>query len=209
MIRPLIRVVMALTISAMAAATNDDDLSDDELAARVARRGDSAQAMQTGRAAFDRLYTRHAPLLSAFLAARVRRDHRDDLNQEVWRRAWQYLPDQYQGGNFRAWMHQIARNAIVDLGRKKHAEPLVGPESLVDRRGEPPDASLIEHERKTILERCLDALGADAAALVKGRLGGENYEDLCVRLGMKAAKAHKLWHKLKRQLQDCVGRALS
>ena len=58
------------------------------------------------------------PLLLAFIVARVPSSDCDDLHQEIWQRAWVALPGQFQGGNFRAWLHQITRNAIIDLSRK-------------------------------------------------------------------------------------------
>src|SRR4051794_32734263 len=104
----------------MAATLPETDPSDDELAARIARRGDSDEALRVARAAFEQLYQRHARLLSAFLTTRVRRSELDDLHQEVWQRVWLRLPAHYQQrGQFRAWLHQIARNALIDHGRKR------------------------------------------------------------------------------------------
>lgn len=183
--------------------------SDDELAALVARRGASEADLQAARAAFEQLYRRHARLLSAFLSSRIRRDGLDDLNQDVWRRAWDFLPAHYHGGSFRAWLHQIARNALIDQGRRKQAEPLDGREKRLESPDEAPDRRMIERERRDVLKRCLDRLSPEAAALVKGRLGGENYAELCVRLGMKPERAHKLWHMVKAQLRRCVEQALS
>jgi len=183
--------------------------SDDELAALVARRGASEADLRAAHAAFERLYRRHAHLLTAFLRSRFRRDGLDDLNQDVWRRVWDFLPVHYHGGNFRAWLHQIARNALIDQGRRKQAEPLDGREERLSSPNAAPDRLLIEHERRDALKRCIDRLSPEAAALVKGRLGGENYTELCVRLGMKPERAHKLWHMVKAQLRRCVEQALS
>jgi DNA-directed RNA polymerase specialized sigma24 family protein len=71
----------------MASSAPGVELTDEELAADVARRGDSDRAMQAARDAFKRLYRQHAPLLLAFIGARVRPTDREDLHQEVWRRA--------------------------------------------------------------------------------------------------------------------------
>lgn len=188
----------------MTATPSETSPSDDELAARVARRGGSEPDLRDARDAFEQLYGRHARLLSAFLSSRVRRDRLDDLNQEVWRRAWASLPAHFHGGNFRAWLHQIARNALIDQARRKQSEPLEDRDARLESREEPPEAWLIERERREALRRCLERLGAEAAALVKGRLGGENYTELCIRLGMKPERAHKLWHTVKAQLRQCV-----
>ena len=57
------------------------------------------------------------PLLRAFLLARVARSEVDDLDQLAWLRVWKSLPDA-DPGPFRAWLFQIARNALIDHSRK-------------------------------------------------------------------------------------------
>jgi hypothetical protein len=54
------------------------------------------------------------------------------------------------------------------------------------------------------LKRCLDRLGAEASALARGRLGGEDYSELCERLGLMPERAHRLWHTVKLQLRICA-----
>ncbi len=118
----------------MASTLAQTNQSDELLAAAVARRQDSDRALRAARESFEQLYRHHAPSLQAFIAARVRPENRDDLHQEVWRRAWQHLPDQFHGGNIRAWLYEIARHVIIDEGRKRKAESLADPEVLVDGR---------------------------------------------------------------------------
>ena len=52
----------------------------------------------------------HGPLLRAFLSGRVARASLDDLDQDVGQKVWARLPDRYRPGNFRAWLHQVARD---------------------------------------------------------------------------------------------------
>src|SRR4051794_37643012 len=146
----------------MTAARTETTPTDEQLAAIVARREESDPASRAARAAFEVLYGRHAPPLLAFLAARVRRADLDDLHQDAWRRAWQHLPAGFRGGNFRAWLFRIARNLVIDRGCKPHLEALIEGETLPDDRPEPPDARLIEHERREALRRCLERLDATA-----------------------------------------------
>ncbi len=68
---------------------------------------------------------------------------------------------------------------------------------------------MIEQERMAILKRCLDGLDAVSAALVRARLGGEDYAAICGRLGLKPERAHKLFHQAKDRLRHCVERAPS
>jgi RNA polymerase sigma-70 factor, ECF subfamily len=192
----------------MASTVPQTERTDDDLAAVVARRGESAGALHAAQKAFEQLYRRHAPLLLAFVAARVRPADRDDLHQEVWERAWNHLPEQFHGGNVRAWLHQIARNAIIDQSRKARPEPLAAPETLLDGRGHSAHDRLIEYERSEALRRCLEKLNDTAAALVRARLAGDDYAEICQRLGLAPQQAHKLFHTSKDQLKTCVERAL-
>ena len=56
----------------MAAFVDETTQNDEDLAATIARRGASDRAFGAATDAFERLYRRHAPLLLAFIAARVR-----------------------------------------------------------------------------------------------------------------------------------------
>lgn len=193
----------------MTAAASEITVTDEDLAALAARRTDSDGALGAARDAFDRLYRRHAPLLLAFLAARGRRTDLDDVHQDVWSRVWTRLPDQFQGGNFRAWLYQIARHVVIDRARKHKPDALVDEHTLQDRNHEPVDQPLIEAERGEALRRCLEKLTTEAATLVRARLAGEDYTQVCARLGMASSRAYKVFHEAKAQLQACVERALS
>jgi RNA polymerase sigma factor (sigma-70 family) len=188
----------------MAVIVNETTRSDEELAAEISGRDASERAFRAAREAFEGLYRRHAPLLLAFLSSRVHASDRDDLHQEIWQRVWVSLPAQFHGGNFRAWLHQIARNAIVDLGRKKRSSALADPLLVVDGRSEQAHTLLLEQERKEALERCLKALKSELATLVRARLGGDSYADIRGRLGLRPEQAHKMFHLAKAQLKTCV-----
>jgi RNA polymerase sigma factor (sigma-70 family) len=148
------------------------------------------------------------PLLLAFIAARSRPADREDLHQEVWRRAWHHLPEQFHGGNFGAWLYQIARHALIDHGKKRKAEVLADPELVPNGRSRHDDDGVLERERMEALRQCLEKLNATAAALVRARLAGEDYSDICRQLGLTSGQAYKLFHSSNDQLKTCVERAL-
>jgi RNA polymerase sigma factor (sigma-70 family) len=180
---------------------------DDKLAAACARRGDP-HARRLGDAAFRTLYDRHAKRLLAFLGGRVSMAALDDVHQEVWAKVWQAMPTKYGGGNFRAWVHQIARNVVIDHLRKRSPEPLADAGELVDRRHWD-TARAVEPDRHDALARCLRKLeraNARAADLVRSRAGGEGYDAYCARTGVPAAEAYRAFHRAKAQLQACVER---
>src|SRR5262245_9530523 len=106
------------------------EITDDELTAVIARRDEPPHHRRRAEAAFYALYDRHAKRLLAFLGGRVSESALDDVSQNVWAKVWQALPTGFRGGNFRAWVHQIARNAVVDQRRKRGCEPLPDEDSL-------------------------------------------------------------------------------
>lgn len=182
----------------------------DETAAAVVagRRDEAGRPTAAARTALGELYERHAPSLLAFLASRVARSELEDVHQEVWLRAWQGLAREKFSGAFRGWLFAIARNYLIDRGRKKRPEPLAETADPPDTRSPPTEEPLLEAERKKILEQCLAKLEARAAEVVRARLAGDDYSDICPRLNLDAARAHKIWHVATRQLQECVQRAL-
>ena len=202
--RPLTLAARSSILPNMTYAAAETMTNDETLAERIARRDDSAAAARDAAGAFEELYQRHASKLLAFLAARVKKSDIEDFHQSIWERIWQHLPKGFQGGNFRAWLYQVARNYLVDQSRKRRSEPLNEEGTLADARGRRPDEVLMEQERHDILRRCLERLSAEAAALVRARLAGEDYDAICQRIALKAAQAHKLFHQAKQQLQACV-----
>jgi RNA polymerase sigma-70 factor, ECF subfamily len=191
----------------MASTVSEHEQTDEQLAAAAARRGDADGDACAASDAFESLYRRHAPLLLAFIAARCRPAEREDMLQEVWRRVWQHLPKQFHGGNFRAWLYQIARHALIDHNSKKKPELLNEPEIVPDGRPDWADA-LLQREHSDALRRCVEKLTENAAAVVRARLTGEDYADVCQRLGITHNQAYKLFHSAKDQLKNCLERAL-
>lgn len=181
--------------------------TDEELAARIGQRDGSRPAGREALAAFERLYDRHAHRLLGYLASRVRRNDLDDLHQSVWQKVWEHVGDKFQGGNFRAWLHQIARNLLVDESRRRRAVAM--PDHALPEAVDAPDpvAGLLDSERKEVFERCLDGLRDDLSELVRARLGGESYDVICTRAEITPARAHKLFHRAKEQLSDCFARS--
>jgi RNA polymerase sigma-70 factor (ECF subfamily) len=201
--RLLIGAVTALKLFTMTAAAAEIEPTDDDLVAEVvARRGTPDGAA----APFGRLYTRHAPKIVAYIAARARPDAIDDLCQDVWARAWRGLPAYTPRGQFRGWLFEIARNALADSQRRRRPGALDGEEALIDERNAPPDQRLLDEERLLALRGCLDRLPARERAMVELRLSAASYDTICARLGLSAPGAHKLWHKVLGRLRDCFQR---
>jgi RNA polymerase sigma factor (sigma-70 family) len=185
---------------------NEVVTSDDELAAACARRDESPRARRVAEDAFRTLYDRHARRLMAFLVGRVCRAVLEDVHQEVWAKVWLALLTRYRGGDFRAWLYQIARNCVIDERRKRTPEALLGESGLIDRR-QWDAARSVESDRQVALARCLRELeraSARVADLVRSRASGESYDAYCRRTGVPPDKAYRAFHQAKARLQACV-----
>lgn len=182
------------------------DTADEELVAACARRDESTDARDLAEQSFRILYDRHAKRLLAFLGGRVEMAVLDDIHQEVWAKVWQAVPTGFRGGNFRAWIHRIARNVVIDHSRKRRPGPLAEDGELIDRR-QWDQAKSAEADHLDALARCLQKLeraNARVADLVRCRVAGESYDAYCGRTGMSADKAYRAFHLAKAQLQACV-----
>lgn len=193
------------TLTAMSKATATvTQETDEELAAVATRRDGDFALVDQAKRAFSLLYARHSRLLRAFISTRAPRSELDDVEQAVWEKIWVRLPDQFQGGNFRAWLYQIARNHLVDHWRKIRPSELPESFDVHDQEAQAPYAAMLERERMELLERCLGKLGEPMSVVVRGRLSGESYESLCESLQIDNAKAQKLLFSAKQLLQTCV-----
>jgi RNA polymerase sigma factor (sigma-70 family) len=181
--------------------------TDEQLAERIAGQQEAGPARQSAHEAFEELYRRHAGRLLAFLASRVARSDLDEVHQEVWMRVWERLPRSFHGGDFSAWLYQTTRHYVIDRSRKKRPIALHEDADFAARQTSAEEL-LDEQERQAALARCLGQLEKQAADLVRGRLAGESYEELCPRLGLTPQHAHKLFHKAKAMLKACVERAI-
>lgn len=189
----------------MARTTPSDRLTDRQLVSLIAVRNESAQHWSEAERAYEQLYSDHARMLLAFLSSRVKRSELDDIHQEIWSRVWQHLPTHFDGNNFRAWLFRIARNYIIQWSRRRRPD-LAEDLRMVTDDEDAPEQKLAEQERMEILTRCLSRLEKELADLVRSRLSGESYDEICSRLELPPARAHKLFHTAKSQLTTCVER---
>ena len=179
-------------------------------------------ALRQADAAFWQLHERHAPRLLAFLCGRSGPSgDAEDVHQEVWLRVWRHLPGGFRGGNFRAWLYEVARNCRLDWERKRRtrAQQTV---AFDDGRplptewsrpapGQVSEGQERQEERKNAVRRCLRELeGRDPlmAAVVRGRMAGQDYDVICQELHLRPEQGHKLFHQAKHLLRSCAERAL-
>ncbi len=81
-----------------------------------------------------------AARLRPFVARRVPSSEIDDVVQDVLVRLHRGLADVREDDRFAAWMFQVARNAITDVGRKRARSPLEHGHELDETPAEPSTA---------------------------------------------------------------------
>jgi RNA polymerase sigma-70 factor, ECF subfamily len=154
--------------------------------------------------AFEELYRRHAPAVTAAMR-RLLRD--SELAAEVTQVAFMRLWDRYaddRGGRLRAWLVRVAHNAAIDRLRIKRVStaPLT---EAVDRAAEAlgPDEEVITKERKNDVRAALRALpNVQRDAIELAYFGGLSQNDIAqitgeplgtvkgrIRLGMQRLRA--------------------
>lgn len=172
----------------------------------------SPAGLAGAQSAFADLHAAFGRQIAAWLSARVGRSDLDEVHQEIWLKAWEKLPDQFGGGNFRAWLFTIARNHLVDASRRRGTRQAFGyggaaeePDaSPLDPDGDEPCEILVAEERGRRLRDCLDKLESGRRRVIVGRLGGEDYAVIADELGISTTQAQSWLFAAKRLLRDCV-----
>ena len=149
---------------------------------------------------FGDLFERYAGELLAFLSSRVpNRLSADVLAQNVWLKVWSKRTD-YHGGNFRAWLYQIARNELIDACRKKY------PERLADGF----DPMTLEfdsnHDWLAALRTCLDQVEGTFVEMIRCKSRGHTTDQLVAQFGISPVTVATRIHRGKQLLKDCVRR---
>jgi len=156
----------------------------------------------------DSLYRRYDKRTFAFLASMgIRGSDADDIHQRAWMRVLEALRKKPFEGHFRGWLFQIIRNTAIDAMRKKRpdsldtevAEATIGETSAPDQR-------LIDAEYQSALTHCLGKLEQAQREIVRGRLAGENYDQISKRLEIPTSRAHRVFFDAKTALATCLGR---
>jgi RNA polymerase sigma-70 factor (ECF subfamily) len=89
--------------------------------AALARRASAGEAE-----AFGALYDRYVDQVYRYVFYRVRNEaEAEDVTSDVFMRALRAIPKYEPRQAFLAWLYRIARNAVIDRGRRQQARPQV------------------------------------------------------------------------------------
>ncbi|MGH7128258.1 MAG: RNA polymerase sigma factor, partial [Planctomycetaceae bacterium] len=150
------------------------DLSDEQLAESISVRHESCERWRLAQECFEELYRRHGRNMSAFLAARVLSSEIEDMHQAVFERVWEHLPQKFHGGHFRAWLFKIARNYVIDQGRRRTMDHWEDDTQFPDPNPPLPDEQIVETEsqrrRTDALRQCMEKLSERESDAVRRRM---------------------------------------
>jgi RNA polymerase sigma factor (sigma-70 family) len=140
------------------------------------------------------------PLFNFFYKLTGNRSASEDLVQEVFLRILKYRHSYRSETGFRAWMYQIARNARVDLlRRRQHTEVSWEPEMSP---GVVPDDSAQQQQESALLYTALQELPEEKReVLVLSRFQDLKYEQIAEIVGCEVStvkvKVHRALHDLR------------
>src|SRR3954470_9577657 len=139
--------------------------------------------------AFEELYRRYRPRITAFVRGQLRDDARaEDVTQEAFFSALRRMRATDSEIAFKPWIYEIARNAAIDSYRRTQraeevpmdSEDLLRPSDRGRLVGSvAPDSALVAKERLNHLRGALDELSdTHHQALVMRELEGLSYREI-------------------------------
>jgi len=191
------------TIAAAQLAADHQAWPDRELVAAV-RAGDET--------AFAELFRRYYPPVVGYVRGYVRDTGRaEDVAQEAFFSALRRLRETDSEINFRPWIHEIARNASIDLYRRSRRTREVSidsdaglPASDIARLegGAPPEVAVIGRQRLEYLRGALDELSdTHQEAIVLRELEGLSYAEIGTRMELSPSAVESTLFRARRRLE--------
>ena len=111
------------------------------------------------------------------------------------------LATSFKGGQFRAWLYEIARNRIIDESRKRQTRQL--PEEF-DPAQRFEDDGEADQQRLVAFRDCFGGLDVERQKVVQLRLAGRSHDDIGAELGINSNTAMTRFHRAKKDLADCM-----
>lgn len=174
-------------------------------------------ALQRGElAAFDQLFTKHAPGVVRFAAHFVRsRARAEELAQDVFLQVYRNRHKYVPSARFVTWLYRMTTNACLsEIRRSEHrhrATPVENAEGEIVPPPEPTDGSaeeaLVGQRALQRISAVLEALpGQQRAAILLARLEGMSYDEVASALSLSVSAVKSLIHRatvtLRAQLGD-------
>lgn len=180
-------------------ASGHSNLNDEQLVATVR----SEEYSLTIQEALEELFRRHSSALLAFLTSRVKpQSEAEEIASEVWVKVIEVAGVQFRGGNFRAWLFQIARNKMIDFFRKKHPDALSDHHEIEESVDSA--ALLIQTERVRALKSCIEQLGDSRKLIVIARMQGISSQEISASHDILVKTIDTRYSRAKTDLAKCM-----
>src|ERR1051326_5565148 len=144
----------------------------------------------------------HVPLFNFYLKLTGDRTTSEDLVQEVFFRILKYRHSYRIDTPFRAWMYQIARNARLDLLRKRRPETSWEPE--MSPAVEPVDTAQQSQEAVLLRSALLQISEEKREVLVLSRFQDLKYEEIAQLLGCEVNTVKTRVHRALQELRQVL-----
>ena len=172
----------------------------------------------TPRDLFEILVREHAAMLTDYLRAHARDPAvADDLFQETFLTAWRTFDRFDRTRPLGPWLRGIAGNKLREA-RRADRRRVRRTTAAIDQRIGRDLERIAEHERRSddplrdrlaAVSACVEALPADARALIRGRYAeGRDAADLAARRGLTAAAVRKRLQRARDRLAACLAARL-
>ncbi len=172
-------------------------VSDDTSLVEAARRGD--------RAAYGRLYDRHARMVHGILLARVPPGEVDDLVQDVFLQALPRLGSLRDAARFGAWLAAIARNRANDYYRRSRPTTELTESLPADQIEDRAATSAEMAQASAILAAIRELPDAYRETLILRLVEGMTGPEIAARTGLTPGSVRVNLHRGMQQLREKLG----
>jgi RNA polymerase sigma-70 factor, ECF subfamily len=175
-------------------------VSDDTSLVEAARGGD--------RAAYGRLYDRHARMIHGILLARVPPGEVDDLVQDVFLQALPRLGSLRDAARFGAWLAAIARNRANDYYRRSRPTTELTETLPADQIEDRAATSAEMAQAAAILAAIRELPDAYRETLILRLVEGMTGPEIAARTGLTPGSVRVNLHRGMQQLREKLGASL-
>ena len=160
--------------------------------------------------AFGELYERYATDIFRFLASQMS-SHLDaeDLTEEVFMRAWRYLPNyKDQGYPFSAYLYRIARNAVAEFYRSAKKTSSVSVDNVVltdeDQFSNPKQMVSTAQEHEALYEALSELREDYRQVLILRFINGLSPSEVAESMGKTEGAVRVLQHRALKALRKVL-----
>ena len=139
----------------------------------------------------------------------ITKEANEDLEQEVYIKAWKNSDKYIEQGNFKSWINTIAKNVSKDYLKsayKKNLNNSTSDEAVLNTikdKKETPELKLIKNERQTQIINAINSLKPKFKEVIMlCEIQGYSYEDCARRLKCPLGTVKSRIYKTKKELAE-------